>query len=584
MADASMPEVPSRRRSRVAWWRSPPDQPGWVRPALLVVTAVAVAAYGWRMGGTTEIFYAAADRSMSSSWHDFFFAAFDPAGTISLDKLPGAFWVQALSVRAFGAHTWAVALPQVIEGALSVLVLFRAVRRCVGVVAGIVAAAVLATAPATVTLDRGNVADTLLVLLLVLAADAAVTAVHLGRPRRLLVAGLWVGLAFQAKMVEAWLVVPVLFVLYVLVGSDGLTRRVGWAVAMVAVAAVVSCSWMAAVSLTPRPDRPYVDGTTNDSVVSQVFDYNGFGRVDRLSPNQVLGRTLGIPFLAAPPPPASATRLFEGAPGRDTGWLLPASGLAVPALLWVRRRQPRTDMVRAAVVLWGAWLLVFAVVFSVSAINGYYLGALSPPVAALVGIGASLVWTNRRARAVQGVVAAFVVLTVLYAAVAGAHFGHGRPRLALRRGAGARHPHPRERGSVRRHRSRGRWPRHGAVRGSGDDGGARGGVGVGGDQRPRFLRHPVPATDADGLQQGVLRCPAAAHRHPARHRARAQRGSRPAGRADVGRDRPVHLRHRPGGASDRGLRRGRTGAHAPRSAHGHRPRTIPPCAVGPALA
>ncbi len=116
-------------KRRAMAWRSPADQPPWARPLLLVLTVVAGVAYGRRMGSSIEIYYAAAVRSMSMSWHDFVYGAFDPAGTVSVDKLPGALWVQALSVRAFGAHAWAVDLPQVLEGALTVLVLYRAVRR-----------------------------------------------------------------------------------------------------------------------------------------------------------------------------------------------------------------------------------------------------------------------------------------------------------------------------------------------------------------------------------------------------------------------------------------------------------------------
>ena len=406
---------------------SPPDQPRWAHPALFAIAAAAAGAYAWRLGSSTEIFYAAADRSMSASLHNFFFAAFDPAATISLDKLPGAFWFQALSIQLFGANTRAVALPQVIEGVLTVLVLYRAVRRCAGTAAGLVAAGVLAVAPATVTLDRGNVADSLLVLLLVLAANALVSALQTGKRVHLVLAGMWVGLAFQAKMLEAWAILPALALTFLFAGRGGFLQRIGWTATMLAVAVVVSLSWMAAVSLTPRTHRPYVDGTTNDSPFSQVFDYNGFGRVHQNGPNQVLGRTLGIPFLAAPPPRPSATQLLRGAPGRDTGWLLPATAVAIPALLWTTRRRPRTDLQRAAVLLWGTLLVTFALVFSVSAINYYYLGALSPPIAALMGIGASATWAHRRARSVQLGLAAIVVASVTYALLLTPAAGTGRP-------------------------------------------------------------------------------------------------------------------------------------------------------------
>ena len=123
-------------------WRSPPDQPAWARPTLLAIAVVAGVAYGWGMAGASvEPFYGAAARSMSESWHDFIFGAFDPAGIVTVDKLPGALWVQALSLRIFGFHIWALVLPQVVEGVLTILVLYRAVRRLAGPAAGLTAAA-----------------------------------------------------------------------------------------------------------------------------------------------------------------------------------------------------------------------------------------------------------------------------------------------------------------------------------------------------------------------------------------------------------------------------------------------------------
>ena len=199
----------SRWRGFLTPWRSPADQPAWAPQALLAVAAVAAVAYGRGMAGASvEAFYGAAARSMSESWHDFVFGAFDPAGTVTIDKLPGALWVQALSLRVFGFHIWALVLPQVVEGVLTVLVLYRAVRRLAGPAAGLTAAAVLAVTPVTVLLSRGNVSDSLLILLLVLAADATSAALLTGSLRQLLLAGVWVGLAFQAKMIQAWLALP----------------------------------------------------------------------------------------------------------------------------------------------------------------------------------------------------------------------------------------------------------------------------------------------------------------------------------------------------------------------------------------
>ncbi len=177
------------KTSRLHFWRSPDDQPRWARPALMAVAALAAFAYAWGMNGDMlETFYGGAVRSMSQNWHNFFFGAFDPWGTVSIDKLPGAFWVQALSVRVFGFHVWAFVLPQVVEGTLTVLVLYRAVRRVAGAGAGLLAAGALVVTPVTILLNRGNISDSLLILLLVLAADAATNAFMSGRLRRLVAA------------------------------------------------------------------------------------------------------------------------------------------------------------------------------------------------------------------------------------------------------------------------------------------------------------------------------------------------------------------------------------------------------------
>lgn len=405
-------------------WRSPADQPRWARPALIAIAALAGMLYAWGMNGAAlEVFYGAAARSMSTSWHDFFFGAFDPAGTVSVDKLPGALWPQALSLRIFGVHTWAIVLPQVIEGVLTILVLYRAVRRLAGPEAGIVAAAVVATSPVTVALNRGNVADSLLILLLVLATDAATAAVVSGRLRSLLLAGVWVGLAFQAKMTVAWLVLPALAAVYLLAAPPRLRRRLGHVALAGAVTAVVSVSWMAIVSVVPAHDRPYVDGTQNNSVFSQTFDYNGIARLRRGS-DVFAGAGHPAPFLVALSQSSAGPihairpswhRLLSGPFGRDDGWLLPAALIAAISVLVTRRGRDRRDPFRAAVVLWGLWLIVLGVFFSVGGYpNSYYVAALTPAIGALCGMGVAVAWRRRREFAAQACLAGAAVVSIGY--------------------------------------------------------------------------------------------------------------------------------------------------------------------------
>jgi 4-amino-4-deoxy-L-arabinose transferase-like glycosyltransferase len=381
------------------------------------VTALAALAYSWHTGSTIEIFYAAAVRSMSDNWHNFIFGAFDPAGSITVDKLPGALWVQALSVRLFGFHAWAIMLPQAVEGALTVLALYRTVRRLAGPVAGLVAGVVLVASPATTTLDRGNIPDSLMILLLVLAADSTVTAILSGRWRNVVMAGIWVGLAFQAKMLEAWLVLPALGLAFLLAARGNLVARIGRLAAMWAMAAVVSLSFLTFVALTPASQRPYVDGSTHNSIYQQVFDYNGFSRVGQKSPNEILAHTLQSSVLAQKAPPPVWNRLLTRGYGRDTGWLLPAALLTLVAVVWQRRRSRRFDPWRAGALLWGLWLVTLSIVFTISTtMNAYYAGALSPALAGLLGIGGALAWEHRHQVATMATAALVVAISVAYAA------------------------------------------------------------------------------------------------------------------------------------------------------------------------
>ena len=406
---------PARIRQTLRRWapRRRSDDVRFGRTTLALIVAVAALGYAWGITNDgIHLYYAAAVRSMSTNWHNFLFGAFDPGGTISLDKLPGGFWVQALLVRAFGLSTWVLVLPQVIAGVAAVYVLYRAVRRISGQAAGLIAAAVLAVTPVTVTMARGDVPDGICVFLLVVAADATIRAIRTGRRRSLLYAAVVVGLAFQVKMIEAWLVLPG-FVLAYLVGAPGSAalrwrRLAGAGVVLV----VVSLSWMTVISLVPASSRPYVDGSSNNSVFTQVFQYNGIDRIPALSTHDLsshvsyqLSPAQEVEEAAVYNISASASgltpswhRLLTGAIGRDGGWLLPLALCVAGAGLLLRRRRPRTDQTRVALLLWTGWLIPLTIAFSASAnLLPYYLGMLTPAIAALTGIGAVMAYRTHRA-------------------------------------------------------------------------------------------------------------------------------------------------------------------------------------------
>jgi 4-amino-4-deoxy-L-arabinose transferase-like glycosyltransferase len=391
------------------------------------VTALAGLAYAWRMNAAfLEPFYGGAARSMAMSWHNFIFGSADPWGTVSVDKLPGALWFQALSLRIFGFHVWAFVLPQVLAGMLTVLVVYRATRRVAGAGAGLVAAVVMAGSPIVILLNRGNISDSLLIFLLVLAADATIRAYRSGSVRSLVWPGVLVGFAFQAKMLQAWLVLPAFYGAYLVVApATSLLRRIGHVALSAFAVVVVSLSYMTAVTLVPQADRPYVDGSCNDSLFSQVFSYNGLDRVGSTLLNSpgcthrsqylltlaATAERLGYGTFGIGP---SWDRLLHGPFGRDDAWLLLPALVAAVGIFLLQRRTPRTDPLRGAAILWSGWLVLTFGFFSAGGfLNSYYVAALIPAVAALCGMGAAAAWHRRASLMVRVTLAGLVVATVV---------------------------------------------------------------------------------------------------------------------------------------------------------------------------
>ena len=377
--------------------RGPATDPRWARPALLAVLALTALLYtvGLSRSGWANDFYAAAVQAGSKSWKAFFFGSFDSSNFITVDKTPAFLWVMDISARIFGVNYWSMLVPQALEGVATAGLLYATVRRWFGPAAGILAAAAMALTPVAALMFRYNNPDALLTLLMTAAAYAVIRAIEAGKTRWLVLAGTLLGFGFLAKMLQAFLVLPGFAVAYLVAGPPGLVRRIWQLLAGGAAVLAAAGWWVAAVLLIPAADRPYIGGSTTNNILQLTFGYNGFGRLDGNEQGAVGGAAgHGV---AATGGTAGLTRLFAADMGGQVGWLIPAALIALAALLWGTRREPRTDRTRAAALLWGGWLLVTGVVFSYMAgiIHSYYTVALAPAIGALVGIGAVQLWRVR---------------------------------------------------------------------------------------------------------------------------------------------------------------------------------------------
>jgi 4-amino-4-deoxy-L-arabinose transferase-like glycosyltransferase len=380
---------------------------------LLVGTALL---YLWGLGesGWANSFYSAAAQAGSVSWKAFFYASSDAGNAITVDKTPASLWLMALSVRIFGLSSWSVLAPQALAGVASVGVLYTTVRRWYGSGAGLLAGAVLALTPVAVLMFRFNNPDALLTLLLVLSAYATARAVETASTRWLVLAGLFVGFGFLAKMLQAFLVVPALAATYLIAAPTDLRRRVRQVLAAGAAMLAGLGWWVAIVALVPASWRPYIGGSQHNSILELTFGYNGFGRLT----GDEVGSVTGGPGPRAPGGQwgvTGLTRLFDSDNGGQISWLLPAALILLVAGLLTTRAAPRTERARAGFLLWGGWLAVTMLTFSLMAgiFHPYYSVALAPAIGALVGMGAGTLW-RRRDGAAMLTLAAVVAVTALW--------------------------------------------------------------------------------------------------------------------------------------------------------------------------
>jgi 4-amino-4-deoxy-L-arabinose transferase-like glycosyltransferase len=389
----------------------PPTIPlRWVALALITVLAAALRLVD--LGGVRlDPFYDAAVRSMGVSWHNFFFGAYEPGGSVSIDKPPVDLWLQVASVKLFGWGSTSLKLPEALAGTASVPLLYTAIKRPFGAVAGLVAALALAVLPIETITARSDTMDAVMMLLLVLALLMVVRASETGKTAWLLAGAAALGVAFNVKLLESVVALPGLFVLAWLglprTSEDGgpgarLARHAAKFAAAAAVYVLVALSWLGTTLLFPAHERPYAIGSTNGSAWNAAFVFNGSERlsgktaeVGQPAPVTHHGRGGGeIASTGTTITPPSPTRLLARSgqlPAKWLGWEAMAALLLGIAVVVSALRGKTGRVQRATAIGVFVWLLTGLVLFSAMArLHPRYVESFTPAVAAMFGIGVGL--------------------------------------------------------------------------------------------------------------------------------------------------------------------------------------------------
>ena len=397
--------------------------------------------------GYGNTYYTAAIKAMLQSWHNFFFVAAEPGGSVTVDKPPVGFWLEAISAFIFGVNGFAVVLPQILAGLGSIVVLYHLIRRKYGTVAGLLAGLALAITPVAIATERNNTIDSTLVFTLLLAAWAFIKATESRQMRYMLLGAFLVGIGFNIKMLEAYLPLPAFYALYFVGSADKVWSKLGKLALTSLLLLGVSFSWAVAVDLTPSNQRPYVGSSGDNSEMSLIFGYNGIDRLLGMfirrqastssslaslftgssSSNSGYG-LVQIPFGGGPGGGGGfdggdggrgggfpggggggaggfnigqpgVLRLFTYPLANEASWLLPFAILGGLLVAFRNRLRWPLDSQHQDLVLWGGWLLTVVVFFSIAGFfHEYYLLTMAAPLAALVAIGAIGLWQVFRQR------------------------------------------------------------------------------------------------------------------------------------------------------------------------------------------
>lgn len=407
-------------------------------PALAIIAIMILSAtlHFWNIDsiGDSNQYYTAAVESMTQSWHNFFYAAAEPGGSVTVDKPPLGLQIETLFALILGVSGFSTVLPNILAGILSVPLIYHLVKKHFGVVAGLVAALVVATTPVVFAADRNNTQDGLLTFVLLLAAWAFIKAVESGKARWLFLGAAIVGLGFNIKMLQAFLPVPAFFALYFLGAKTGWLKKIGLTFAALAIMAAVSLSWALVVDSVPASERPFIGSSGDNTVMGLITGHNGTSRLfsgrglngqtppfnapagqpapdgfnSNASPDNPVppdgNQNGGTPFSSETGSPG-VFRFFQSPLGAEMSWLLPFALFSLVVIaLQSKIKLPVESGAHLGLLLWGGWLMTCVVFFSmVSGIfHAYYVVMLAPALGAVVGGGFGYLWQKQSEHAASG--------------------------------------------------------------------------------------------------------------------------------------------------------------------------------------
>jgi 4-amino-4-deoxy-L-arabinose transferase-like glycosyltransferase len=312
-------------------------------------------------------YYAAIARSMSTNWGNFFFGAIDPAGTVTLDKIPGSYWIPAIFVRIFGFSTWAITAPNALATVGTVIVVAITTKMLFGRTAGILAGAIIATTPIIIAVSRSNQPQSFF----------------------LVISGVWIALAFHTYMLEAWAVWPALIIAWLFTAGAFSKKLIDLFIAG-ATSLFLSLAWIIVVAFVPSSHRPYIGGTYHNNPFEMVFGYNGLGRFSATT--SALSSATDDPTFRSFTPPfggaAGLGRIFSSAVAGQIAWIIPTAVVAIVILVLLKVSRP-------VVIFLSLWLLTFFFMFSlVAGIHQFYTSTLAIPVAIISAGAISLAVTQ----------------------------------------------------------------------------------------------------------------------------------------------------------------------------------------------